>query len=126
MSKEKKIREKPIRTGSIAFRIGLSSGLNLLLIFIVLDVVLFCIFLLPGLTDGSGATVINIDDFDAFVKLIREWKLDIILRLEGLLVVLWVLLETLKVRSKLKPVQALADATMRLSGMDGEIEIIRM
>lgn len=122
MSKEKKIREKPIRTGSIAFRIGLSSGLNLLLIFIVLDVVLFCIFLLPGLTDGSGATVINIDDFDAFVKLIREWKLDIILRLEGLLVVLWVLLETLKVRSKLKPVQALADATMRLSGMDGEIE----
>ena len=51
MSSEKKRREKPVRTGSIAFRIGLSSGLNLLLIFIVIDVVLFCIFILPGLTD---------------------------------------------------------------------------
>ena len=49
MSKGKRNREEPVSTGSIALRIGLSSGLNLLLIFIVLDVVLFCVFLLPAL-----------------------------------------------------------------------------
>lgn len=122
MSREKRTREKPIRTGSIAFRIGLSSGLNLLLIFIVLDAVLFGVFILPGLTDGSGAAEINIENFNAFKLLVKEWKLDILLRLEGLLVVLWVLLETLKVRSKLRPLQEFADAALKLSEMDGEIE----
>ena len=122
MTSEKRIREKPVRTGSIAFRIGLSSGLNLLLIFIVIDVVLFFVFILPGLTDGSGMAEITVEDFNAFKLLIREWKLDILLRIEGLLVVLWVLLETLKVRGKLKPLQEFADAAMRLSEIDGEAE----
>ena len=36
-------REKPISTGSLAFRIGLSSGFNLLLVFLVIDLVLFCV-----------------------------------------------------------------------------------
>ena len=122
MASEKKIREKPVRTGSIAFRIGLSSGFNLLLIFIVIDVALFCVFILPGLMDGAGNAEITVEDFNAFLLLIREWKLDILLRLEGLLVVLWVLFETLKVRGKLKPLQEFADAAMRLSEIDGEAE----
>ncbi len=118
----KRNREKPVSTGSIAFRIGLSSGLNLLLVFIVLDFVLFGVFLLPGLTDGQGAMEITIDSFNAFLELLRTWKLDILLRLEGLLVVLWVLFETLKVRSKLRPLQEFADAALKLSEMDGETE----
>ena len=122
MAKEKKRREKPVSTGSIAFRIGLSSGLSLLLIFIVLDVILLCIFILPGLTDSSGNAEIFINDADALYKLIREWKIDIILRVEGIIIVLWVLLETRKVRSKLRPLQEFADAAMRLSEMDGETE----
>ena len=122
MSSEKKRREKPVRTGSIAFRIGLSSGLNLLLIFIVIDVVLFCIFILPGLTDPSGAAELNIDSFDTLRRLLSEWKIDILLRVEGLLVLLWVIAETLKVRSKLSPLQEFADAALRLSDMDGELE----
>ena len=122
MAKEKRRREKPVSTGSIAFRIGLSSGLNLLLIFIVLDVILFGIFVIPGITDGSGQAEIIVNDFDAFYKLIREWKIDIILRTEGIIVLLWVLLETLKVRSKLRPLQEFADAALKLSEMDGEAE----
>ena len=121
-SKGKKNREKPVSTGSIALRIGLSSGLNLLLIFIVLDVVLFCVFILPSLADGSGAAEININSFNEFVQLIREWKIDILLRAEGLMVVLWVLADTLKVRRKLSPLQEFADAALKLSEMDGEIE----
>ena len=54
MNSDKKRREKPIRTGSIAFRIGLSSGLNLLLIFVVLDVVLFCVFVLRLSESGNS------------------------------------------------------------------------
>lgn len=122
MNSDKKRREKPIRTGSIAFRIGLSSGLNLLLIFVVLDVVLFCVFILPNLTDGSGAAEITINDFNALKMFIREWKFDLLLRIEGLLVVLWVLFDTLKVRSKLMPLQEFADAALSLSELDGEAE----
>ena len=122
MNNDKKRREKPIRTGSIAFRIGLSSGLNLLLIFVVLDVVLFCVFILPNLTDGSGTAEITISDFNALKMFIREWKFDLLLRIEGLLVVLWVLFDTLKVRSKLMPLQEFADAALSLSELDGEAE----
>ena len=122
MSKGKRNREKPVSTGSIALRIGLSSGLNLLLIFIVLDVVLFCVFLLPAISDGSGFAEINIDSFNTFKQLIREWKVDILLWVEGVLVVLWVFSDTLKVRSKLSPLQEFADAALKLSEMDGELE----
>ena len=120
MAKSNRRREKPVSTGSIAFRIGLSSGFNLLLIFIVLDVILFCIFILPGLRDGSGHVELVFNNFDAFYKFIREWRIDIILRVEGIIIVLWVLLETRKVRSKLRPLQEFADAAMKLSDMDGE------
>ena len=122
MSRDKRNREKPVSTGSIALRIGLGSGLNLLLIFIVLDIVLFCVFILPALADESGVAEITINSFNDFVKLIREWKIDILLRAEGLLVVLWVLADTLKVRKKLSPLQEFADAALKLSEMDGEIE----
>ena len=121
-SDKKRKREKPVSTGSIAFRIGLGSGFNLLLLFIVLDIVLFCIFVLPGITDGNGAAEINIENYDALRLMIREWKLDILLRAEGLLVLLWVLFDTLKVRAKLRPLQEFADAALKLSEMDGEAE----
>ena len=122
MSNEKRKREKPVSTGSIAFRIGLSSGLNLLLIFIVIDVVLFGIFIWPYIADGSGAAEITVDSFNTFKVLLKEWKYDVLLRLEGLMVVLWVLFETLKVRAKLRPLQEFADAALKLSEMDGEAE----
>lgn len=114
MSKVKRKKEKPVSTGSIAFRIGLSSGFNLLLIFIVIDVVLLAVLIIPGLDDGSGATELTVDGFGALVTLLREWKLDILLRLEGLIILLWVVLETLKVRTKLRPLQDFADAAMNL------------
>ena len=120
MSNAKRNREKPVSTGSIAFRIGLSSGLNLLLIFIVIDVVLFGIFIWPYITDGSGAAEITVDSFNTFKELLKEWKYDVLLRLEGLMVLLWVLFETLKVRKKLRPLQEFADAALKLSELDGE------
>jgi signal transduction histidine kinase len=119
MSKGRKNREKPVSTGSIAFRIGLGSGLNLMLIFIVLDFVLLGILLLPALKDGPGTVEITVDTLNVLLK---EWKFDVILRLEGLLIVLWVLFETLKVRKKLRPLQEFADAALKLSELDSEAE----
>ena len=121
MSNAKRNREKPVSTGSIAFRIGLGSGLNLLLIFIVTDVVLLGIFLIPTIVE-SGAAEITIEDFNALRALVREWKFDIVLRLEGLMVVLWVALETLRVRKKLRPLQEFADAALMMSEIDVENE----
>ena len=122
MANQKRRREKPVSTGSIAFRIGLSSGLNLLLIFIVLDAILFGLFMVPSLSNNSGQIELIFNDIDAFYKFIRKWNIDIILRAEGIVVVLWVVLETLKVRSKLRPLQEFADKALKLSDMDGEIE----
>ena len=122
MANYKRRREKPVSTGSIAFRIGLSSGLNLLLIFIVLDAILFGLFMVPSLSNNSGQIELIFNDIDAFYKFIRKWNIDIILRAEGIVVVLWVVLETLKVRSKLRPLQEFADKALKLSDMDGEIE----
>ena len=110
----KRRREKPVSTGSIAFRIGLSSGLNLLLVFLVIDIVLFCVFMIPVLNDMPGSTEFTIDGYDAFRQFTKEWKIDILLRVEGLMVLLWVLLETLKVRVRLRPLQDLADAALKL------------
>ncbi|MBE6042329.1 MAG: sensor histidine kinase [Clostridiales bacterium] len=121
MSK-KRNREKPVSTGSIAFRIGLSSGLGLLLLFIVLDIVLLVVFLIPGIADTTGDTLISIENYNDLVRFVREWKIDILLKAEGLLVVFWTIIETLKVRSKLRPLQEFADAALKLSDMDGEVE----
>ena len=110
----KRRRERPVSTGSIAFRIGLSSGLNLLLVFLVIDIVLFCIFMIPVLKDMPGSTEFTIDGYDAFRQFTKEWKIDILLRVEGFMVLLWVLLETLKVRVRLRPLQDLADAALKL------------
>ncbi len=114
MSKAKTKKEKPVSTGSIAFRIGLSSGFNLLLIFIVIDIVLLAVLVAPGLQENNGAYELTIDNPDVLVMLLKEWKLDIVLRVEGLIVLLWVLMETLKVRSKLRPIRDFADAAMNL------------
>lgn len=114
MARNRRRRERPISTGSIAFRIGLSSGVSLLLIFIVLDVILFCIFILPGLTDGTGNIELIFNDYNAFYKFVREWNIDILLRVEGIIVLLWVVFETLKVRARLRPLEDFGDAALKL------------
>jgi signal transduction histidine kinase len=88
----------------------------------VIDVVLFGIFIWPYIKDASGTAEITVDSFNTFKVLLKEWKYDVLLRLEGLLVVLWVLFDTLKVRAKLRPLQEFADAALKLSELDGEAE----
>ena len=114
MAKKRRRREKPVSTGSIAFRIGLSSGFSLLLIFIVLDVVLFCISILPSLIDETGNIQLVFNNYNDFYKFIREWNIDILLRAEGIIVLLWVIFETLKVRARLRPLEDFGDAALKL------------
>ena len=114
MAKKRRRREKPVSTGSIAFRIGLSSGFSLLLIFIVLDVVLFCISILPSLIDETGNIQLVFNNYNDFYKFIREWNIDILLRVEGIIVLLWVIFETLKVRARLRPLEDFGDAALKL------------
>ena len=114
MAKKRRRREKPVSTGSIAFRIGLSSGFSLLLIFIVLDAVLFCISILPSLIDETGNIQLVFNNYNDFYKFIREWNIDILLRVEGIIVLLWVIFETLKVRARLRPLEDFGDAALKL------------
>ena len=114
MAKKRRRREKPVSTGSIAFRIGLSSGFSLLIIFIVLDVVLFCISILPSLIDETGNIQPVFNNYNDFYIFIREWNIDILLRVEGIIVLLWVIFETLKVRARLRPLEDFGDAALKL------------
>ncbi len=115
-------REKPISTGSIAFRIALNSAFHLLLVFLLLDVVFIVIHLWPEFADNVGQKVIDIKDFEALKAMFADWKLDIILHVEGVIIVLWLLLETYRVRVRLRPLQEFADAAMRLSEIDSEAD----
>ena len=115
-------REKPISTGSIAFRIALNSAFHLLLVFLLLDVVFIVIHLWPEFADNVGQKVIDIKDFEALKAMFADWKLNIILNAEGVIIVLWLLLETYRVRVRLRPLQEFADAAMRLSEIDSEAD----
>ena len=122
MKNNKTKREKPISTGSIAFRIALNSAFHLLLVFLLLDVVFIVIHLWPEFADNVGQKVIDIKDFEALKAMFADWKLNIILNAEGVIIVLWLLLETYRVRVRLRPLQEFADAAMRLSEIDSEAD----
>ena len=122
MKNNKTKREKPISTGSIAFRIALNSAFHLLLVFLLLDVVFIVIHLWPEFADNVGQKVIDIKDFEALKAMFADWKLNIILNAEGVIIVLWLLLETYRVRVRLRPLQEFAYAAMRLSEIDSEAD----
>ena len=111
-------KDRRIRTGSIALRIALGSALYLLLAFVVVDVVALIVAGWPQIEATGWQNV----DWRALAPALRDqlqsMHFDIVLKIEGVLVLLRLLGETLRVRKHLKPLDEIAQAAMDLSNID--------
>ena len=123
MSKRQaKTRDKRLRTGSIALRIALGSALYLLLAFIVVDIVLLCLEAKPLITidvnASPGATEVVAEVFSGFRSAVSERRFDLLLRVEGVVILIKLVLDLLRVRRQLRPLDEIAYAAMNLSNID--------
>ncbi len=111
-------KEKPVSTGSIAFRIALRSALNLIICFLIVDLLALGLLTFRQITPGA-------DTFDTlrlfvsgFTELLTERKYDLLFQVEGIIVVIRLIMDYLRIRSQLKPIDDMAQAAMRLSEID--------
>ncbi len=118
-SKKEKIRKAPVSTGSLALRVALRSGLHLIFFLLIVDVTLLGILAWPKIALG-GPVVFVRSAAEALTALLTDRRYDLLFQIEGVLVVLWVVLETLRVRKQLKPLDEMAKAAMRLSELSAE------
>ena len=118
MNNTGKSKDRRIQTGSIALRIALGSALYLLLAFIVVDVAILVVAAWPqiqemGLNHADPRVVLP-----AMRDVLLGMHFDVVLKIEGALVLLRLLGETLRVRKHLRPLDEIAQAAMDLSNID--------
>ena len=111
-------KDKRIRTGSIALRIALGSALYLLLAFVIVDVAVLFVAGWPQIEQTGWRHADPQILIPAMRDLLQSMHFDIVLKLEGVLVLLRLLGETLRVRKHLKPLDEIAQAAMDLSNID--------
>ena len=124
--KTNRTRDKRIRTGSIALRIALGSAFFLLLAFFIIDVAVIIIEAWPELREGIGGrtsgnfpgpeTVQNW--FAACRDVFLTRRFDLLLKVEGVVILVKLVLDLLRVRNQLKPLDEIAQAAMDLSDID--------
>jgi len=118
-------RDKRIRTGSIALRIALGSAFFLLLAFFVIDVAVILIEAWPELKAGFGGRTNGLPGPEA----VQNWftacrdvfltrRFDLLLKVEGVVILVKLVMDLLRVRAQLKPLDEIAQAAMDLSNID--------
>ena len=120
--KERKPRspeQKRIRTGSIAFRIALGSGFSLFICFLILDLLLILLFALPALPSVSSIQNNFQETLQVFwTQCMNEYhsgRYSLLLEAEGLIILLRIFIDTLRIRSQLKPLDELATIARKFS-----------
>jgi signal transduction histidine kinase len=121
-AKQEKRRDSRIRTGSIALRIAIGSALSLLLVLFVVDVVLLLIIAWPDMVRDGGTAEFAGSFWNACAQAVKTWRFDILLKIEGVIILLRLLVETLRVRKHLKPLDEMARAAMDLSNIDVSLD----
>ncbi len=116
----KKSSEKRISTGSLAFRIAIGSAFRLLMVFVVIDLIVIGILVAPqvdmrGDPEFWGAVR---QSGEAIGDVFKDRRLDLLYQIEGLIIVLRLLFDTLRIRKQLRPIDEMAAAAERLSNMD--------
>ena len=118
-------RDKRIRTGSIALRIALGSAFFLLLAFFIIDVAVILIEAWPELREGFGGRTNGLPGPEA----VQNWfaacrdvfltrRFDLLLKIEGVVILIKLVIDLLRVRNQLKPLDEIAQAAMDLSNID--------
>ncbi|MCR4804137.1 MAG: HAMP domain-containing histidine kinase [Clostridia bacterium] len=117
-----KTRDRRIQTGSIALRIALGSALFLLLAFVVVDLVVVAIEAWPQVSLVGRSAEGWQQALETCWDVMRSQRFDILLKIEGVIVLLRLLVETLRVRKHLKPLDEMARAAMDLSNIDVSLD----
>ena len=121
-NQEGRIRDKRIRTGSIALRIALGSALYLLLAFVIVDIAVLWIEARPLVVFEPGAEPPAREVFSTVFTVCRDVltsrRFDILLKVEGVVILVKLVLDLLRVRAQLKPLDEIAQAAMDLSNID--------
>ncbi len=112
--RREKPRSAPVSTGSLALRVALRSALHLILFFLIVDIVLLGILAWPKIAAPDPIVFIK-SGVTALADLLRDRRFDLLFQIEGVLIVVWVVLETLRVRKQLKPLDDMARTAMELS-----------
>ena len=115
---ENKTKDKRIKTGSIALRIALGSALYLLLAFLVVDVAVMIVEAWPQIETGGDPAAVLRSGFLACRDVITSRRFDIVLQIEGVIILVRLILDLLRVRRQLKPLDEMARAAMDLSNID--------
>ena len=123
MNNNGKRKEKRIRTGSIALRIALGSALYLLLAFVVVDLAVFWIEARPHIAFDPGlqppAQEVFTEIFAVCRDVLTNRRFDLLLKVEGVVILVKLVMDLLRVRNQLRPLDEIAQAAMDLSGLDG-------
>lgn len=115
---QNKSKDKRIRTGSIALRIALGSALYLLLAFAAVDVAVLMIEAWPSVDPNAPWTDLVRSLASAFADIITSRRFDILLQVEGVIILIKLLSDMLRVRKQLKPLDEMARAAIDLSNID--------
>ena len=113
-------RAKRVSTGSIAFRIALGSAFRLLLVFVVIDVIVVGILAAPQMDfrgDPAFWEALR-QGGEAVGDIFRDRRMDLLLQAEGLIIILRLVFDTIRIRRQLRPIDEMAVAAERLSNMD--------
>ena len=113
-------RAKRVSTGSIAFRIALGSAFRLLLVFVVIDVIVVGILAAPQMDfrgDPAFWEALR-QGGEAVGDIFRDRRMDLLLQAEGLIIILRLVFDTIRIRRQLRPIDEMAAAAERLSNMD--------
>lgn len=107
-----------VKTGSIALRIALSSALGLAAAFAITDAAILALEAWPSAPAGAGGWEFLRSLFSAAAEALLDPKFRALYRIEGGLIVVLLVWEIIRVRRQLRPLDEMAEAARRLSGLD--------
>ena len=114
--------QQRIRTGSIAFRIALGSGFALLAGFAFLDLLLLVLDAAPSLPAGEDLSAYA-EFFRTYCReILKSGKYAVLFQAESLIILFRILIDTLRIRKHLKPLDEMATIAKKFSELDSSNE----
>ncbi|MBQ2227494.1 MAG: hypothetical protein II427_00050, partial [Firmicutes bacterium] len=98
------------------------SALYLLLAFLVVDIAVMIVEAWPQIETGADPAAVLRSAFSACKDVVTSRRFDIVLQIEGVIVLLRLILDLLRIRKQLKPLDEMARAAMDLSNIDVSVD----
>ena len=118
MQKKKKTA---IRTGAIAWKINFSGVLGLFFLFLAIDIFLICMDFRDGLFPFADLSDFH-SAFQTIKTIIISLKYSILVRAEGLILLLKLAFGTITLRRTLKPIDEITSVALELGSQSNELD----